>query len=1460
MTDDDIFIKAIEFPDAADRTRYLDMACDGNEAQKARVASLLRAHEEASRFLTTPAMSELRAQVQEIRDSHLESEQDKASLGAADEATVQTADLRNQQLGASEPEDDDRETVDEEFKKYLSPSTRPNWLGRLAHYEIEAILGHGAFGVVAKAFDEKLHRVVAIKMLRPELATISPPRKRFIREARTAAAVTHENIVGIYAVEEDPVPYLVMEFVPGQTLQARLNQKGPLEIPELLTIALQVARGLAAAHKAKLIHRDIKPANILLTCDPVDRTKISDFGLARAVDDASLTSSGVIAGTPLYMAPEQARGETLDNRADLFSLGSVMYQMVCGRPPFRAATTMAVLKRVCEDTPRPIKDLIPEAPEWLCAIISRLLKKNRDDRFQSADEVVEILERCQRELQTNGVVHFPVLRDPDSIAGPSKNVAKRRKHVSRWLGAAFLSTAVVPIAYMIMMNLGDSSGNTNVPKNLTNSQGLSAQPLEDNPQSGWHGWPANAPPPAIAPFNAERARQHQEAWAKYLNVDVEYTNSIGMKFRLIPPGDFTMGSTAEAIEEALKFTGEDTHWQKCIKSEAPQHKVILTQPIYLGVNEVTQAEYEKVMGVNPSHFAPSGEGKGAVAGMETTSHPVETVSWNHAAEFCAKLSKQEELKPFYFLAGESITPLDGTGYRLPTEAEWENACRAGTTTKYWIGDKDEDLVRAGWFGTNFGGRTHAVGKLQANPFGLYDVHGNVWEWVEDWWEPTYYGELKEKPAINPSGAASAGSLRVLRGGSWHFDASGCRAAFRGASHPPNRHHGIGFRVAIPFAVAQTLTSSSVVPGEPPAKSVSDTQMLDFVRSTGGRLTLGEPPLAGTSLTAIENPRPLSSDVVHFDFCRSKLNEGKEFGDEQLTRLAELLKLRPDIEIGVLNLVGTNITNRGLLTLGQVPIEELMLDNTNVACDEIAEQLSTFPVADWDFGPKLTSKGLEILAKNPYLRGISLDSRFIGLQSLSVLTNSKLERLQLSLWPDRPLPEVPQFKRITSLKSLYLPGPGISKEKVEEFKVALPRVIVRTTRYADRLPRVPQYPENDLEILELVESVGGHIAQYRSEGLVKLLKDDNPRLSPDAININIWNRSEFTDPVMKRLATLMEQRPDVNVVCFHFPGTPITNNGLRSLKGRSIGQIMLSGTNVNGDQLADEASEFAVREWGLVPALTESGLRKLINNPIVSAINILASDLTPSVIACINDSTLYHVGVHDLRASDLPAVQTFGGLSSVCVLALHSSDQIPAAYLQELHSQLPHLEIRCGKDVIEPSPEARRATLVSGRRILRHTSASIADHPPASFLLEFKARRIHGNDAIGIRFPIAGNAAVVSFSGLKDFTDGWSGLALIGGLDMPASRVGVEGDPFADGKEHVIRLIVTPRSVTATLDDKSYVQWEGEAAVLSPYPYYTGEAPLFIGAASDYYVSHLKLEAIDPDEPTKPVERTPADSK
>ena len=154
---------------------------------------------------------------------------------------------------------------------------------------------------------------------------------------------------------------------------------------------------------------------------------------------------------------------------------------------------------------------------------------------------------------------------------------------------------------------------------------------------------------------------------------------------------------------------------------------------------------------------------------------------------CNERSKAEGLTPCYDELSFACD-FDADGYRLPTEAEWEFSCLAGTTTKYWIGDQDEDLPQAGWFGMNSGGRTHAVGELKANPLGLYDIHGNLWEWVQDWWEPTYYGQFQEKPALNSGGPSSAGSQRVVRGGDWGNHASDCRASYRGAA-PPVVHIG-----------------------------------------------------------------------------------------------------------------------------------------------------------------------------------------------------------------------------------------------------------------------------------------------------------------------------------------------------------------------------------------------------------------------------------------------------------------------------------------------------------------------------------------------------------------------------------------------------------------------------------------------------------------------------------------------
>ena len=375
----EIFLEAAELSDEAARAAYLDKACGADAGVRERVEALLRSHDPEGSFLGTPAAV--------VPDPDHDATQALTGTPNPGAAALQTT------VGGNSPSDDEALT-------FLAPPTRPDSLGRIGHYEVLQVLGKGGFGIVFRAFDETLQRVVALKVMAPQLAATSPARKRFLREARSSAQVRHENVVQVYEVAEQPLPYLAMEFIPGETLQQKLDRVGPLDVPEVLRIGRQIAEGLAAAHATDLIHRDIKPGNVLLEGGQ-HKVKITDFGLARAADDASISQSGIIAGTPMYMAPEQALGQTLDQRADLFSLGSVLYQMVAGRPPFRANSAVAVLKRVAEDKPRAIREIIPETPQWLCDIIAKLHAKDPDDRYQSAREVADVLADCEAQLKAN---------------------------------------------------------------------------------------------------------------------------------------------------------------------------------------------------------------------------------------------------------------------------------------------------------------------------------------------------------------------------------------------------------------------------------------------------------------------------------------------------------------------------------------------------------------------------------------------------------------------------------------------------------------------------------------------------------------------------------------------------------------------------------------------------------------------------------------------------------------------------------------------------------------------------------------------------------------------------------------------------------------------------------------------------------------------------------------------------
>ncbi len=297
-----------------------------------------------------------------------------------------------------------------EIRGWLDPTDDPQMLGRFAGYEIVGIVGHGGMGIVLKGFEASLNRYVAIKVLAPRLATNGSARQRFAREAQAAAAVLHENVVAIHRVDEfHGLPFLVMPYVAGISLQRRIDDEGPLQTTAVLRIGSQIAAGLAAAHHQGLVHRDIKPANILLD-KGVERVTITDFGLARAIDDATVTQTGIIAGTPQYMSPEQAQAKPLDARSDLFSLGSVLYAICTGRPPFRAETSHAVMRRITDEGPTSIREINPGVPDWLCQIVAKLMSKRPEDRFDSANEVAELFEDCLAHVQQPTTVPLPESR------------------------------------------------------------------------------------------------------------------------------------------------------------------------------------------------------------------------------------------------------------------------------------------------------------------------------------------------------------------------------------------------------------------------------------------------------------------------------------------------------------------------------------------------------------------------------------------------------------------------------------------------------------------------------------------------------------------------------------------------------------------------------------------------------------------------------------------------------------------------------------------------------------------------------------------------------------------------------------------------------------------------------------------------------------------------------------------
>ena len=472
---------------------------------------------------------------------------------------------------------------------------------------------------------------------------------------------------------------------------------------------------------------------------------------------------------------------------------------------------------------------------------------------------------------------------------------------------------------------------------------------------------STTPPLAVAPFDGRQAKAHQKAWARYLSVGkrmstrtrVEASNSIGMQFVLIPPGEFMMGSPET----------ETGH-----RDDETQHRVQVTKPFYLSAYEVTQLQYEQVMGNNPSAYR--GENR-----------PVENMRWDDAVAFCDRLSKSEGVK-----------------YRLPTEAEWEYACRAGTTTAYSFGDDESQLEQYAWFSANSDNTTHPVGEKRPNGWGLYDMHGNVWEWCQD----------------------AHGNSRVLRGGATDNQSGGgyFRAAYRTAFHPTDRRPSRGFRVArtynlSPDSSVPTVDEPVELESASPESSPTTPETVAALEKLGAKIQRN----AQDEIVYVDlrDTQITDAGLVHLKLLTGlqafDLSNNTQFTDDGLVYLKELTKLKS------LSLWGTHqITAAGLVHLkGLTNLEALWLNENQV-----------------------TDAGLVHLKGLIGLQSLDLGSAQVtddGLVHLKGLTKLK----SLSLWGNHQVTDagLVHLERLTNLGNLDLRGTGVTDAGVTQLRQALP---------------------------------------------------------------------------------------------------------------------------------------------------------------------------------------------------------------------------------------------------------------------------------------------------------------------------------------------------------------------------------------------------------------------------------------
>ncbi len=644
----------------------------------------------------------------------------------------------------------------------------------VGRYHILEQLGEGGMAVVYKGFDTRLERNVAIKVILSSQEQDEKFLKRFEREARALAQLSHPNIVKVLDYGDyEGVPYLVMEYIPGGILKQKISK--PIPWQEAARLLAPIARALEYAHQQKIIHRDIKPANILLTQSGAPM--LSDFGIAKLLEreeTVSLTGTGVGIGTPDYMAPEQGVGQAVDHRADIYALGIVFYEMVAGRTPYRADTPMAVIvKKVTEPLPRP-KQFISDLPDSVERVLLKALAKEPDDRYAEMGSFATALEslaasggRLEAERTREEQIREEATRIAVEPVVVSRPPVRKKKVWWPWAvgcgGAACLAAVVVLGIVMKQPWFFPTTPSRSTPAPTQVSASV--------PTAGLTAVPTSSVP--TQPQQADWSTRPRD----------------GMEMVYVPEGSFMMGNTvAQAIAECEKYATYTSCDEKDFVSEAPPHTVYL-DAFWIDKTEVTTAMYDLCVQAGickpPANFG-SITRSSYYRNAEFADYPVIYVDWNSASTYC-----------------------QWAGARLPTEAEWEKAARGTEALTYpwgnnWDvrsrprlnfsdmndksqGGSSDSLADDGYADTAPVG-TYPAG---ASPYGALDMAGNVWEWVADWYGADYYSG---SPVNNPTGPV-LGTTRSARGGSWFSGINGSRSSYRAFWDPAKTSNVIGFRCA-----------------------------------------------------------------------------------------------------------------------------------------------------------------------------------------------------------------------------------------------------------------------------------------------------------------------------------------------------------------------------------------------------------------------------------------------------------------------------------------------------------------------------------------------------------------------------------------------------------------------------------------------------------------------------------------